>query len=178
LPACIAAPQTNVQIAFQRGSLLWHNDAEGEYLKMFWPFVNAIELCRPRMIRRIAVPAIAATFLFAVPSTRAQNAAPQGEKSEAAAAGNAEAGKKIFMKDGCYECHGREGQGAAQASGPRIGPPQRFIRPFIKYVRQPTGQMPPFTKEVISDQELADIYAYLQSRPRPASSKDIPLLNQ
>jgi mono/diheme cytochrome c family protein len=82
------------------------------------------------------------------------------------------------MKDGCYECHGREGQGAAQASGPRIGPPQRFIRPFIKYVRQPTGQMPPFTTEVISDQELADIYAYLQSRPNAIPSKDIPLLNQ
>jgi mono/diheme cytochrome c family protein len=89
-----------------------------------------------------------------------------------------ETGKKIFTKDGCYECHGREGQGATQASGPRIGPPQRFIRSFIKYVRQPTGQMPPFTTEVISDQELADFYAYLQSRPRAASSKDIPLLNQ
>jgi mono/diheme cytochrome c family protein len=151
---------------------------KGECVNMFLPFVNAIEHRRPCMIRRFALPAIGAILLLAAPAPRAQNAAPQGEKSEMAPAGNAETGKKIFMKDGCYECHGREGQGAAQASGPRIGPPQRFIRPFIKYVRQPTGQMPPFTREVISDQELADIYAYLQSRPRPASSKDIPLLNQ
>jgi mono/diheme cytochrome c family protein len=145
---------------------------------MFIPFVNEINRDCARMIRRMNLLAIGAMLLLAVPAMRAQNAAPQGQKSEAAPAGNSENGKKIFTKDGCYECHGREGQGAAQASGPRIGPPQRFIRPFIKYVRQPTGQMPPFTKEVISDQELADIYAYLQSRPRPASSKDIPLLNQ
>jgi len=144
---------------------------------MLWPSVNEIERCRPCMIRRITLPAIGAILLLAAPAPRAQNAAQRG-KNETTPAENVETGKKIFMKDGCYECHGREGQGAAQASGPRIGPPQRFIRPFINYVRQPTGQMPPFTKEVISDQELADIYAYLQSRPRPASSKDIPLLNQ
>lgn len=121
---------------------------------------------------------IAAVLLLVSPAAHAQNAARQGEKSEAAPAGNAETGEKIFIKDGCYECHGREGQGAAQASGPRIGPSQRFIRPFIKYVRQPTGQMPPYTSAVISDQELADIYAYLQSRSRATPSKDIPLLNQ
>jgi mono/diheme cytochrome c family protein len=130
------------------------------------------------MIRLITLPAIGAILLFAASALRAQNAAPQNEKSETAPTGNAETGKKIFTKDGCYECHGREGQGAAQASGPRIGPPQRFLRPFINYVRQPTGQMPPFTTEVISDQELADIYAYLQSRPKATPSKDIPLLNQ
>jgi mono/diheme cytochrome c family protein len=129
-------------------------------------------------IRRINLLAIGAILLLATPAVRAQNPAPQGEKGEAASTENAEAGKKIFMKDGCYECHGREGQGAAQASGPRIGPPQRFVRSFINYVRQPTGQMPPFTTEVISDQELADIYAYLQSRPKATPSKDIPLLNQ
>ena len=124
------------------------------------------------------LPAIAAFVLLAASTLRAQNTAPQGEKNETTPAGNVETGKKIYMKDGCYECHGREGQGAAQASGPRIGPPQRFIRPFINYVRQPTGQMPPYTSAVISDQELSDIYAYLQSRPMAAPSKDIPLLNQ
>ena len=145
---------------------------------MLWPSVNSIKRRHPCMIRRITLPAIGAILLFAAPAPRAQNAAQQGKKNETTPAENVETGKKIFMKDGCYECHGREGQGAAQASGPRIGPPQRLIRPFIKYVRQPTGQMPPFTAEVISDQELVDIYAYLQSRPRAASSKDIPLLNQ
>ena len=127
---------------------------------------------RNALMRYAAPLAGLAMILLLLPAVRAR------QDSDKPPVGNAQNGKKIFVADGCYECHGREGQGAAQASGPRIGPPQRLIRPFINYVRQPTGQMPPFTKEVISDQELADIYAYLQSRPRPASSKDIPLLNQ
>lgn len=122
-------------------------------------------------------PMLLMLVFFAV-AARAQNAASQPDKSAASTVGDAQAGKKLFIKDGCYECHGREGQGAAQASGPRIGPSQRFVRPFINYVRQPTGQMPPYTTAVISDQELADIYAYLQSRSRATPSKDIPLLNQ
>lgn len=121
---------------------------------------------------------MAAVVLLAAHAPRALSAAQQGEKSEAAPAGNAEAGKKIFTKDGCYECHGREGQGAAQGAGPRIGPLQLSFDAFTKYVHQPTGQMPPYTTKVISDQELADIFAYLQSRPKATPSKNIPLLNQ
>ena len=122
--------------------------------------------------------AILGVVLLAALALPAQNIAPQTEKSQAISAGNAEAGKKIFTKDGCYECHGREGQGAAQGAGPRIGPPQLSFDAFTKYVRQPTAQMPPYTSKVISDQELADIFAYLQSRPKATPSKDIPLLNQ
>ena len=133
---------------------------------------------RFRLFPGIAVFTAGASFLLAAPPPRAQNAAPQGEKSEAAPARNAESGKKIFTKDGCYECHGREGQGAVQGAGPRIGPPQLSFEGFTKYVHQPTGQMPPYTSKVISDQELADIFAYLQSRPKAAPSKNIPLLNQ
>jgi mono/diheme cytochrome c family protein len=166
------------QIAIQQQSVLWHNSAKGECMNMILPLVNRIKYHPSLSVRGLTPAAIVAVLLLAVPTARTQNAAQKGEKSEAVPAGNAETGKKIFIKAGCYECHGREGQGAAQASGPRIGPSQRFIRPFIKYVRQPTGQMPPYTSAVISDQELADIYAYLQSRPMATPSKDIPLLNQ
>jgi mono/diheme cytochrome c family protein len=145
---------------------------------IFSRFTNGVAGPSNAKVLGIVLPAIAVLFLFAMSSARAQTAASQADKSPASPAGNAENGKKIFTKVGCYECHGREGQGAAQASGPRIGPSQRFIRPFIRYVRQPTGQMPPYTSAVISDQELADIYAYLQSRPMATPSKDIPLLNQ
>ena len=139
---------------------------------------NEKKLRHSGMITRIALRAIATVLLLASPAARAQNAAQQVEKSEAVPSGNAESGKKIFTKDGCYECHGREGQGAIQGAGPRIGPPQLSFEAFTKYVHQPTGQMPPYTSKVISDQDLADIFAYLQSRPKAASSKDIPLLNQ
>jgi mono/diheme cytochrome c family protein len=90
--------------------------------------------------------------------------------------GNAEAGKKLFAADGCYECHGRQGAGAS--TGPRIGPPAITFAAVVRYVRAPTGQMPPYTAKVVSDQDLADIYAFLKSFPAPKPAKDIPLLNQ
>jgi len=44
-------------------------------------------------------------------------------------------------------------------------------------VRNPKGEMPPYTSKVVKDQELADIYALLQSIPAPPASKSIPMLN-
>ena len=38
--------------------------------------------------------------------------------------------------------------------------------------------MPPYTEKVLPNDDLADIYAYLQSIPKPADYKSIPLLNQ
>ena len=146
-------------------------------VNMHLSFVNAMERRHLGYIRRFALPGIGAILLLLAPATPAQTAAAQGEKSDTAPAGNSENGKKIFTKDGCYECHGREGQGAAQGAGPRIGPPLLPFEAFTKYVHQPTGQMPPYTSKVISGQELADVYAYLQSRPKATPSKDIPLLN-
>jgi mono/diheme cytochrome c family protein len=148
---------------------------------MFKATVDGFERFVPTVIRRRMLPAVVAMFLLvllAATAIRSQTTPAQGRKGEAAPAGNAEAGKKVFTKDGCYECHGREGQGAAQGAGPRIGPLQLSFEAFASYVHQPTGQMPPYTTKVISDQELADIFAYLQSRPKAAPSKDIPLLNQ
>jgi len=36
--------------------------------------------------------------------------------------------------------------------------------------------MPPYTAKVVSDKDLADIYAFLQSAKQPPPVKDIPLL--
>jgi hypothetical protein len=38
--------------------------------------------------------------------------------------------------------------------------------------------MPPYREAVLSDPDLADIYAYLQSIPAAKDAKDIPLLQQ
>jgi len=85
-----------------------------------------------------------------------------------------DAGAALYRKNGCYECHVNDAQGGPQ--GPRLGPnPIPFPR-FAAYVRNPTGDMPPFTAKVISDQDLQAIYAFLQSRPTPPPVKDIPLL--
>ena len=91
-----------------------------------------------------------------------------------APAGNAQNGKKIFESYGCYQCHGHAGQGGA---GARIAPRPIAFTAFSRYVRQPTGEMPPYTSKVVSDQELADIYAFLQSIKQPPAAKSVPLLN-
>src|SRR5258707_13013647 len=115
---------------------------------------------------------VLAAMLLAFPEARSQQAA------NAPAAGNAQNGKKLFMSDGCYECHGRQGQGAAQTGAARIGPPQLSFEGFQSYVRNPKINMPPYTSKAIPDQDLGDIYAYLKSIPMPPKGKDIPLLNK
>jgi ubiquinol-cytochrome c reductase cytochrome c subunit len=90
-------------------------------------------------------------------------------------AGNAEAGKRLYMKNGCYQCHGTVGQGTV--AGARIGPPPLSVQGLIRYVRRPAGQMPAFTEKVMSDRQLTDVYAYLKTIPPPKPSKEIPLLN-
>ncbi len=94
------------------------------------------------------------------------------------ATGNTDNGKKLYVSYGCYECHGREGQGSFQTGGVRIGPPPISLAEFTTYVRQPANQMPPYTAKAAPDSEIADIYAFLQTRPTPPSAKDIPLLNK
>ena len=89
---------------------------------------------------------------------------------------NVENGNHLFVKYGCYECHGREGQGA-YALAPRVAPDPIPLESLKAYVRKPTGEMPPYTAKIVSDQELADIYAFLQSRPHPPSPSTIPGLH-
>jgi len=113
-----------------------------------------------------------AALLFALPAVRAQ------QSSDTPPTGNAQNGKKLFMSDGCYECHGRQGQGAAQTGAARIGPPQLSFEGFQSYVRNPKVNMPPYTSKALPDPDLADIYAYLKSIPMPPKGKDIPLLNK
>ena len=108
------------------------------------------------------------------PSPAAPAATPPARAAQAPA-GNAEAGKKLFVSYGCYQCHGYEAQGSS-ATGPRLGPRPLQFAALSKYVRAPTGQMPPYTAKVLPDADLTNIYAFLQSRPVPPAVEDIPLL--
>jgi ubiquinol-cytochrome c reductase cytochrome c subunit len=117
--------------------------------------------------------------LVAVPSRSAlaqasgTAAEPKPAAGDKASGGNAQNGKQLFTADGCYECHGRAAQGGV---GPRIGPRPIPLAALITYVRQPSGEMPPYTAKVITDAELTDIYAFLQSIPDPPKVDTIPLL--
>ena len=105
---------------------------------------------------------------FAASATQAQDKAP---------AGTAERGYQAYMKYQCYTCHGTIGQGADRGTGPRLAPKPMAWASFAAQVRSPTRDMPAYRKPFVSDQEVADMYAYLLTiKPSPAV-KDIPLLD-
>ena len=108
----------------------------------------------------------------------AQPPAPAPAPAQTAAAappGNPETGKKLFVERACWECHGLAAHGGADA-GPRLAGRTPAWTGFSRYVRQPTDQMIPYTSKVLSDQELADIYAWLKSIPAPPAVSAIPIL--
>jgi mono/diheme cytochrome c family protein len=88
-------------------------------------------------------------------------------------------GKTVFMRVGCYTCHGTVGQGGA---GARLAPSTMPLAAMQVWVRGGSPGwsiargMPAFPAAVISDNELADVQAYLSSLPPPPKADDIALL--
>ena len=120
----------------------------------------------------VAGPLAAGTGPQAGPAPRTEAApAPQQQN---APAGNAANGRKLFVSFGCYQCHGYEAQGGS--AGPRLAPRPIAYAQLMKYVRHPTGEMPPFTEKIVKDTELTDIYAFLRAQPAPPDVDKIPLL--
>ena len=115
---------------------------------------------------------LAAALLFALTS----GALAQSSKSTRPSAAN---GKAVFMRVGCYTCHGTVGQGGA---GARLSPNTIPLAAMQVWVRGGTPGwsiargMPAFPAGVISDSELADVQAYLAGLPPPPKPDDIALL--
>lgn len=118
------------------------------------------------------VPSMKLNFAVLVLATAASLAGANN-----ATAADADKGKIAFTKNGCWQCHGFEGQGSvATSSGRVIARTQLPLDAFKAFVRTTNGAMPPFRPAVLSDDDLDNIYAYLQSRPQPKAVSDIPLL--
>src|SRR5512135_2958419 len=88
--------------------------------------------------------------------------------------GDAGRGEKMFKDYSCYACHGFSGQ---NGPGARLLPMKMATVAFTAYVRNPrTNQMPSYSAKVLSDQQLADIWAYIKTLPDSPPAKDIPLV--
>jgi mono/diheme cytochrome c family protein len=90
-------------------------------------------------------------------------------------AGDIKNGHRLFDSVGCFECHGYAGQGAASTQAPPIARTALSFDGFVAQHRRPSGVMPPYEAVVLSDRQLADIYAYLQTLPGPVDPKTITL---
>ena len=113
--------------------------------------------------------AVLAIGALAAAGIEAQTPAPT---QAAASSGNAQAGKDLYLRYSCYACHGYDGHGGA---GARLVPMRMTVERFTAYVHNPR-QMPPYSTKLLSDSQLADLWAYVRSLPASPEAKDIPLL--
>ena len=116
-------------------------------------------------ILMIAIAAVSAISLSAQTPASTASKAP---------AGNVDNGKKIFTSYGCYQCHNYAANGGG--AGPRLAPNPIAFAAFLRQIRKPSNEMPPYTAKVVSDQDVADIYAFLQTVPPAPAAGSIPIL--
>jgi ubiquinol-cytochrome c reductase cytochrome c subunit len=125
-------------------------------------------MSKSMQIATAAILSLGAAALFAQ-APASNNTAPTGD---------AKNGKELFLKYTCYGCHGFSAQNGP--AGNRLNPMKMTQATFTTLVRNPgaPSRMPPYSTKVISDAQLADIYAYLKTLPGSPAAKDIPLLQQ
>jgi len=94
-----------------------------------------------------------------------------------APAGDAAAGKRVYLADGCFECHGRVGQGGAfLGPAPVLARTELPYEAFLQQLRDPSKNMPAYAEVVLPEPQVADIYAYLQSLPPRPSAPELPAI--
>jgi ubiquinol-cytochrome c reductase cytochrome c subunit len=115
-----------------------------------------------------------ATVVAHQPHGRVQTSPAAPAQSTAVPSGDAARGKTWYLRYSCYACHGY--QGHAGPGGRLV--PIRFPMPaFASFVRNPPT-MPPYTVKVLTDAQLADIWAYLRSIPESPPARSIALLKE
>ncbi|MEJ5198664.1 MAG: cytochrome c [Anaerolineae bacterium] len=75
-------------------------------------------------------------------------------------------GKAAWEAANCKACHGANGEG--KFAGVRAGD-GKTAADWIKQVRTPRANMPAYSAAQISDATLTDMWAYMQTLPKPAS---------
>ena len=86
-------------------------------------------------------------------------------------------GKRLFEVKACYECHGWRGQGGL--AGARLAQTKLNLQGFRSIIRNPPpSNMPPYRAAVLTDQEVADLFAYIQTFTPPEAVEKIPLLKE
>jgi mono/diheme cytochrome c family protein len=120
-----------------------------------------MQCVRSHSIRALRLAALAAGLLIGAGAAQAADAAK---------------GKAGYMKYGCWQCHGIAGQGSP-ITGPKLAPNPMPYEALSAFIRGSNRAMPPYKEAVLPNEDLQDIYAYLQSIPPSKDPKTIPLLN-
>jgi len=106
--------------------------------------------------------------LVAVSSFGLRLSAQVPQATEQVPAGDPARGRATYVRNSCHACHGTVGQGGGP--GPILAAIRRPYPSYVSQMRDPSGAMPAYGPRLLSDQDLADIYAYLKSLPGPAKT--------
>lgn len=115
------------------------------------------------MNRKHCAVAAALIFAAAVPVFAQPAPAPAGDPGQ---------GRETYSDAGCNVCHGTIGHGGLLA-GPKLAPDPVPYFVFNTQLRNPARIMPRYSEDFLSDQEVADIYAYLATMPQGADPDTI-----
>jgi mono/diheme cytochrome c family protein len=100
--------------------------------------------------------------------------------------GNAANGKALYYSNGCYGCHGFNGETGRAFVGnwtSNLGSEENFTR-FLRARANvapatPSTSMPNFPENALSDKQVKDIYAYIRSfKSNAPPLANIPTLNE
>jgi ubiquinol-cytochrome c reductase cytochrome c subunit len=85
------------------------------------------------------------------------------------------AGKALYARFGCFECHGYAGQGSIMSGPPLAG--RALPASYVKvYARAPQGIMPSYREAILSDKDLDEIATFVSTLPAGRSASEIPEL--
>jgi len=91
--------------------------------------------------------------------------------------GNVDVGKATYLKYNCFTCHGRVGQGGGYNTPvPSLAKTELPFEGFKFQLRNPSRDMPAYAEMVMTDKDIADVYAFVRSLPGRRDPKEIPLL--
>jgi mono/diheme cytochrome c family protein len=123
-----------------------------------------------RTLKLLGLPVMAMMLLGVA------NGQNSGQSPAATPAGDAKIGSDLYLKKGCWECHGYSG---ANGSGAPLVLTSLNATGFMNYIRNPkTNNMPLYSAKVVSDKDAADLFAYIKTFKKPPEVKDVPLLQQ
>jgi len=89
-------------------------------------------------------------------------------------AATAKEGEAAYMKHGCWQCHGTQGQGGI--AGLKLAPNPKPLAYLNAFIRNTAGTMPPYSEKILPAADLASIHVFLESIPAAPDPKNLPLL--
>lgn len=107
----------------------------------------------------------------------AAQAIPVTTGGTGAANADVNAGMAKFRSVGCSSCHGDNGQGnifpgAPKLSGTALNLDQ--VKAQVRKPRDPSKGMPPFSETQVSDEDVQNIYSWLQTKPADVAATATP----